>query len=103
MCSHKKKNRINFTSRQERISDVFLQITTGPNNNAAFDHYPYLAYARNGTVEGQLVYANNGQDQDFEELAKMNIDVRGKIVIIRSRNVSSVTIKNKRGESFGLK
>src|SRR5215470_11958971 len=46
----------------------------------------YNAYSINGDVTGELVYANYGNQQDYEELARHGIDVRGKIVIVRYGN-----------------
>jgi N-acetylated-alpha-linked acidic dipeptidase len=46
----------------------------------------YNAYSINGNVTGELVYANYGNQQDYEELARHGIDVRGKIVIVRYGN-----------------
>src|SRR5215470_19914694 len=46
----------------------------------------YNAYSINGDVTGQLVYVNYGTQQDYEELARHGIDVRGKIVIVRYGN-----------------
>src|ERR1700704_455058 len=46
----------------------------------------YNVYSANGDVTGQLVYANFGIQQDYEELARHGIDVRGKIVIVRYGN-----------------
>src|SRR3990172_8447733 len=43
----------------------------------------YNAYAGEGDVEAQIVYANYGTPEDYKELDKMGIDVRGKIVIAR--------------------
>ncbi len=43
----------------------------------------YNAYAGDGDVEAQVVYANYGTPEDYKELDKMGIDVRGKIVIAR--------------------
>jgi N-acetylated-alpha-linked acidic dipeptidase len=36
-----------------------------------------------GDVTAELVYANYGRPQDFEELAARHVDVKGKIVIVR--------------------
>ena len=44
---------------------------------------PYNAYSADGDVEGELVYVNYGVPDDYEELARRGIDVRGKIVIAR--------------------
>lgn len=43
----------------------------------------YNAYSPSGTVEGELVYANYGQPQDFEELEKRSISLKDKIVLVR--------------------
>jgi N-acetylated-alpha-linked acidic dipeptidase len=44
---------------------------------------PYNAYSADGDVEAELVYVNYGIPDDYEELARMGIDVAGKIVIAR--------------------
>ena len=44
---------------------------------------PYHAYARSGDVTAEVVYANGGSPEDFAALAKMKIDVRGRIVLMR--------------------
>lgn len=64
-----------------------IKISPGPDRTETFDHYPYLAYAHNGTVEADLVYANYGGEKDFQKLSEMNVTVQGKIVIMRSRSV----------------
>lgn len=43
----------------------------------------YNAYSPSGTVEGELVYANYGRPEDFEELERQGVSVEGKIVIAR--------------------
>jgi len=43
----------------------------------------YNAYSADGDVTAELVYVNQGIPRDYEELARMGIDVRGKIVIAR--------------------
>lgn len=43
----------------------------------------YNAYSGDGDVTAQLVYVNYGVPADYEQLAKMNVDVKGKIVIAR--------------------
>ena len=44
---------------------------------------PYHAYGADGDVTAELVYVNFGMPDDYEELARRNIDVKGKIVIAR--------------------
>jgi N-acetylated-alpha-linked acidic dipeptidase len=43
----------------------------------------YNAYSIDGDVVGQLVYVNYGMPADYEQLERMGVDVRGKIVIAR--------------------
>lgn len=44
---------------------------------------PFNGMSPSGDVEADVVYANYGTPDDFEKLAKLNIDVRGKIVLVR--------------------
>jgi len=43
----------------------------------------YNAYSPSGNVSGQVVYANYGLPQDYAELERLGVDVRGKIVLVR--------------------
>lgn len=43
----------------------------------------YNAYSADGDVTGNLVYVNYGVPDDYQELARRGIDVKGKIVIAR--------------------
>uniref|UniRef100_A0A0K0EN07 Peptidase M28 domain-containing protein n=1 Tax=Strongyloides stercoralis TaxID=6248 RepID=A0A0K0EN07_STRER len=43
----------------------------------------WLAYAKNGTVTGSVVYANYGKLDDYEILDKKGISLKDKIVIVR--------------------
>lgn len=43
----------------------------------------YNAYSADGDVTADLVYVNYGIPEDYERLAKLGIDVKGKIVIAR--------------------
>src|SRR5579864_6695007 len=44
---------------------------------------PFSGMSPSGEVEAEVVYANYGTPADFQKLADMKIDVRGKIVIAR--------------------
>ena len=44
---------------------------------------PYNAYGADGDVTAELVYVNFGMPEDYKELARRNVDVKGKIVIAR--------------------
>jgi N-acetylated-alpha-linked acidic dipeptidase len=43
----------------------------------------YNAYSPDGDVTGQIVYVNYGMPADYEKLAELKIDVKGKIVLAR--------------------
>ena len=43
----------------------------------------YNAFSADGDVTAELVYVNQGIPRDYEELARLGIDVKGKIVIAR--------------------
>ncbi len=43
----------------------------------------YNAFSKDGDVEAELVFVNYGIPRDYEELEKLGIDVRGKIVIAK--------------------
>ncbi len=44
---------------------------------------PFSGMSPSGDVEADIVYANYGRPEDFDKLKSMNIDVRGKIVLVR--------------------
>lgn len=44
---------------------------------------PYVAWSADGDVTGDLVYVNFGLPEDYKQLERLNIDVKGKIVIAR--------------------
>jgi N-acetylated-alpha-linked acidic dipeptidase len=44
---------------------------------------PYNGMSPSGDVEAEVVYANYGSPEDFQKLAQMKIDVRGKVVLVR--------------------
>lgn len=47
---------------------------------------PYHAYSADGDVTAELVFVNYGIPADYDELAKLGIDVKGKIVIAKYGN-----------------
>jgi N-acetylated-alpha-linked acidic dipeptidase len=44
---------------------------------------PYNGMSASGDAEAEAIYANYGSPADFDKLQQMNVDVRGKIVIVR--------------------
>src|SRR6266567_2885857 len=43
----------------------------------------YNGMSPSGDAEAEVVYANYGSPEDFDKLKQMNVDVRGKIIIVR--------------------
>lgn len=43
----------------------------------------YNAYSPAGDVTGEVVYANYGLPDDYDELRRRRVSVRGKIVLVR--------------------
>ena len=44
---------------------------------------PYNVYGADGDVTGELVYVNYGMPDDYKELARLGVSVKGKIAIVR--------------------
>jgi N-acetylated-alpha-linked acidic dipeptidase len=44
---------------------------------------PWHAYAKSGEVAADVVYANYGRAEDYDELARLGIEVRGRIALAR--------------------
>ncbi|WP_298670571.1 transferrin receptor-like dimerization domain-containing protein [uncultured Sphingomonas sp.] len=51
--------------------------------NTAHALPPYVTFQGDGDVTGDLVYVNYGMPEDYKDLARRGIDVKGKIVIAR--------------------
>ncbi len=58
-------------------------IAEDPDSSDASQLPTYNVFSADGDVTAPLVYVNYGLPSDYEELARLNIDVRGKIVIAR--------------------
>ena len=55
-----------------------------PTSNQTAEQLPvYNAWSADGDVTGELVFVNYGIPSDYEELQRMGIDVKGKIVIAK--------------------
>ena len=55
---------------------------------------PFNAYSPSGTISGQIVYANYGLPEDYEYLAKLGIDVKNKIILVRyGRSFRGIKVK----------
>jgi N-acetylated-alpha-linked acidic dipeptidase len=64
-----------------------LQEPSIPGDSTARETQPalpgYLAYQGDGDVTAPLVYVNYGTEEDYKQLARLGISVKGKIVITR--------------------
>ncbi len=59
-------------------------VSQDPTSNQKNEQLPsYHAYSADGDVTAPLVYANFGLPEDYEELARMGVSVKGAIVITR--------------------
>ncbi|KUF96467.1 hypothetical protein AM588_10006044 [Phytophthora nicotianae] len=65
---------------------------------------PYAAfhlYSKNGTASGPIVYAHFGSSEDYQALAQNNINVAGKIVLVRMGGDVSLPAKVVIASKFG--
>ena len=46
----------------------------------------FHGYALSGKVRGEVVYANGGSPEDFQQLDRMGVDLKGRIVLMRYSN-----------------
>lgn len=64
-----------------------LQEPSIPGDSTARETQPalpaYLAYQSDGDVTAPLVYVNYGTEEDYKQLARLGVSVKGKIVIAR--------------------
>ena len=58
-------------------------IPEDPDSNDRHQVPPYNAYAASGEVTAPIVYVNYGVPEDYEQLKKAGVDVKGKIVLAR--------------------
>jgi N-acetylated-alpha-linked acidic dipeptidase len=59
------------------------QVEGDPYDNNPSVVMPFNGSSGSGDVTGEVVYANYGRLEDFDELQKQHIDLHGKIVIVR--------------------
>ncbi|CAL1546444.1 unnamed protein product [Lymnaea stagnalis] len=64
--------------------------------------HPFVAFSPSGQVEGHLVYGHYGQVTDFQVLQASNVEVKGKIVLLRLGKIP-VANKIKNVEAHGGK
>jgi N-acetylated-alpha-linked acidic dipeptidase len=58
-------------------------VASDPDTAVAPTLPPWNAYAPSADLTAEVVYANHGSAEDYDRLAEMGVDVRGKIVLAR--------------------
>lgn len=75
-----------ITKRRQRLSVTEAVVPGDPTSSNPKITPLFNGYSASGDVTGQLVYANYGLPGDYEELKKVGVDVKDKIVIVRYGN-----------------
>ncbi len=75
-----------ITNRRQRLSVTEAIVKADPTSSHPKITPLFNGYSASGDVTGQLVYANYGLPGDYEELKKIGVDVKGKIVLVRYGN-----------------
>ena len=79
-----KHHLLELTAPTKFVASLTEPAVAGDATSARSDAMPpYNTYGADGDVTGELVYLNQGMDDDYKELARRAIDVKGKIVIVR--------------------
>ncbi|HUS18096.1 MAG TPA: M28 family metallopeptidase [Terriglobales bacterium] len=77
------------------------QVSDDPFQNDPRVLMAFNGYSPSGEAEADIVYANYGRPEDFKKLKEMNIDVRGKIALVRyGQNFRGV--KSYVGQEYGV-
>lgn len=72
-----------ITPEQITLPNKEFEYKQDPNTSHHNLMHGWNAYSGSGNVEGEVVYANHGTKEDFEQLREMGISVDGKVVIAR--------------------
>ncbi|NBC27745.1 MAG: M28 family peptidase [Bacteroidetes bacterium] len=72
-----------ITPEQIILPNKEVEYKQDPNTSHHNLMHGWNAYSGSGTVEGEVVYANHGTKEDFEQLREMGISLDGKVVIAR--------------------
>ena len=75
-----------ITTRRQRLSVDEAAVPGDPTSSNAKITPLFNGYSASGDVTAPLVYANYGLPGDYDELKKVGVDVKGKIVIVRYGN-----------------
>ena len=75
-----------ITTKRQRLSTHEAVVPGDPTSSNPRITPLFNGYSASGDVTAPAVYANYGLPGDYEELKKANVDVKGKIVIVRYGN-----------------
>mmetsp|Transcript_5792 Transcript_5792/g.10120 ORF Transcript_5792/g.10120 Transcript_5792/m.10120 type:complete len:705 (+) Transcript_5792:56-2170(+) len=59
------------------------ELEMDPTSHTIWRNMTFLGYSPSGNATAQLVYGNYGRPEDFAELKKRGVNVKGKVVIVR--------------------
>ena len=75
-----------ITKRRQRLSTHEAVVTGDPTSSNPKITPLFNGYSASGDVTASVVYANYGLPNDYDDLKKAGVDVKGKIVIVRYGN-----------------
>jgi N-acetylated-alpha-linked acidic dipeptidase len=75
-----------ITTRRQRLSTHEAVVPGDPSSSHPKITPLFNGYTASGDVTAPLVYANYGLPDDYDDLKKIGVDVKGKIVIVRYGN-----------------
>jgi N-acetylated-alpha-linked acidic dipeptidase len=75
-----------ITTRRQRLSVHEAVVPGDPSSSHPKITPLFNGYSANGDVTGPVVYANYGLPNDYDDLKKAGVDVKGKIVVVRYGN-----------------
>ena len=75
-----------ITNHRQRLSVTEAVVPRDPTSSNSKITPLFNGYSASGDVTAPLVYANYGLPGDYEDLKKLGVDVKGKIVIVRYGN-----------------
>src|SRR5215831_6677959 len=83
-----KERVLEMTAPSRYTAKLLEPVVAGdPTSNQQSEQLPsYNAYSIDGDVTGELVYVNYGLPRDYEELDRLGVSVKGKVVIARYGN-----------------
>jgi N-acetylated-alpha-linked acidic dipeptidase len=83
LLSYPQDAHIEIVGSDVRLGRKEKKIDSDPDTDAGGVSIPWNAYAPSCDLEAEVVYANRGSASDYDQLARLGVDVRGKIVLTR--------------------